>query len=357
MGDSTDDLLELNNQLIKLQEMQTNAELQKQTNKSNEKNVQATNETNMKINQDMLDYNKAMTQAAWERDDTAHQREVADLEAAGLSPLANTSGLSITNPLSAPGQIPMESFKAQAPQFDVNAMLQSIHKTRELAEIKRHNISQEELQSSSLEMEQEKVNLEFKKLDLQDRKLQADIEIQLKNQDILINQNKELIRHNKELEKNERDSNNLRKIQLSNEQFNKETERVYQEIKKACGGRDIPYKLCTTYFEYQNMLEKRLHAENALLQKYNQGTRVSSSSSEFNSKGSSSSFSVNGVAGGFSDSGSKSKAHSESGSQSNDTSENFRKEWEKLERDYPWPIADYDYTMTNTIKKAKERAK
>ena len=45
--------------------------------------VGATNYANKRNNEQMLDYNRSMTQQAWERDDKYFQRSVADAEAAG----------------------------------------------------------------------------------------------------------------------------------------------------------------------------------------------------------------------------------------------------------------------------------
>ena len=144
------------------------------TNEANANNVYETNKTNKEINQANLDYNKAMTQAQWERDDNAHQREVADLEAAGLSPLANTTGGANGSPLGAPNAIPMESFKAQAPQLDVNTLVQSALQSDQLRETKRHNLANEkykemDLENTATELKQnaEKLNLQNKELDHQ----------------------------------------------------------------------------------------------------------------------------------------------------------------------------------------------
>ena len=100
-----------------------------------------TNESNQQINQQNLDYNAALTQQSWERDDTAHQREVADLQSAGLSPLASTGGLNVSSPLSAPNPIAM-----QAPQVDVNSLVQGILGAGTLEETRRHNQVTEENQ-------------------------------------------------------------------------------------------------------------------------------------------------------------------------------------------------------------------
>lgn len=76
--------------------------------------INAINQAN--INQKNLDYAKSMTQAQWERDDTQYQRQIADAEAAGLSPLSvlgqsygNSNALSATQ---------------QAPQIDLNGLIQ-----------------------------------------------------------------------------------------------------------------------------------------------------------------------------------------------------------------------------------------
>lgn len=69
-----------------------------------------------RMNQQNIDFQKAENDITREREDTAHQREVMDLQAAGLSPLANLGGAQ-SQALSAP--------QVQAAQADANGYLQA----------------------------------------------------------------------------------------------------------------------------------------------------------------------------------------------------------------------------------------
>lgn len=180
----------------------------------NYKSQKDTNKTNMAINQQNLDYNSAMTQAQWERDDNAHQREVADLEAAGLSPLASTQGSGVSQALGAPSPIAM-----QAPQFDVNTLVNSLIQNKQLNETKRHNLVQEGYEETELLQNAEELKQKSRQLDIQDKKVEADIKYQCDLIENQANQINETIRHNKE-------SENLEKTSISSEIFFKEIQHA-----------------------------------------------------------------------------------------------------------------------------------
>lgn len=124
-----------------------NAVSQSETNK---RNIQAQED----INTENKDYAAAQTQAAWERDDTAMQRAVADAEAAGLSPLAVHGGAATTSPMSYSGQAAMVS----APQLDGTAMQQGLMQVAQLQEQKREFDIQHSEHMSQQEIEREGIS-------------------------------------------------------------------------------------------------------------------------------------------------------------------------------------------------------
>ena len=76
----------------------------------NYKNVQAQKE----INQQNLDYAKTENDITRQREDTAYQRQVVDLEASGLSPLLASGGSQVSAPV---------NYRADAPQLDLSGMI------------------------------------------------------------------------------------------------------------------------------------------------------------------------------------------------------------------------------------------
>ena len=163
-----------------------------------------------------------MTRESWERDDTAHQREVADLEAAGLSPLANTTGNQVTSPLSAPSPLGM-----QAPQIDTSAFINSVLQAQALDETKRHNIEIETHNKAEELLRGEEIKNYADQLKIQNKQVEGTIRYQA---DLIANENKQIsetIRHNK----NEED---LRKTEYVGEMY-------WKEIKQQVPG-DYSYK-------------------------------------------------------------------------------------------------------------------
>ena len=157
--------------------------------KMNEENINAQKEINAAnlrtqeaINQDNLNYAMYVTQQQWERDDNAHQREVADLKAAGLSPLASTVGSPVTSaspyhaeaahldPL--PEQIP---YYKQAPQVDVNSIIQSYLQEKELGEKVRQFDENLIRKDKELELTASNIAMRSRELDIENSKVDANL--------------------------------------------------------------------------------------------------------------------------------------------------------------------------------------
>lgn len=188
-----------------------------------------TNVTNQEINQTNLDYNAAQTQAAWERDDTAHQREVADLQAAGLSPLASTNGLSVSTPLGSPSPLAM-----QAPQLDANALVQGFANMANIEETKRHNLVTEQNRSSELQIEAERVVNEANKLELENKKVESEIKYYAKLNELEAKKIDETIRNHKKSEQLQLSEHEARMMEHESKMF-------LEEITRQTGGKEIPY--------------------------------------------------------------------------------------------------------------------
>lgn len=206
-----------------------------------------TNEQNANINQQNLDYQTHMTQQAWERDEKAHQKEVADLQAAGLSPLAATGGTNVSAPLGANAPIAM-----QAPQLDTNSLVQAVMQSAQLGETQRHNKQLEGFKDTELSQQAEQISLAHQKLEIENKKVNADIKHQIDLINLENSQLEETIRSNKSNE-------NLKKSSYI-------SERNYKEIEHQVGAH-LPYEAIYDYdyylirkkmwnLEYKNWLEK-----------------------------------------------------------------------------------------------------
>lgn len=164
-----------------------NIQMQREINAQNIQMQREVNDRNIaaqrEINQSQLDYARSMTQAQWERDDNAHQREVSDLVAAGLSPLANTAGSQVSSAASYSPQsqavaqaaraeaAQARPYYAQAPQFDVNALMESFR----LAEQVREHDDKMIREDRGLELQGEKLTLDSRNLDIKDKEVAASV--------------------------------------------------------------------------------------------------------------------------------------------------------------------------------------
>lgn len=212
-------------------------------------NVQSTNEANKEINQSVLDYNSAMTQQAWERDDRAHQREVADLQAAGLSPIANMQGLQTSNPLGAPQPIAM-----QAPQMDTNALINAFTQSSAISETQRHNKAIETQRDTELDIEAGKLDNEAQRLNIQNKDVESQIKYRVQLNQVECDKVAETIRAHKKDEE----------LRLSAQQsldLERESKRYYEEIKKQAGGDNVPYKVINDFeifYHYKKLYNLQL---------------------------------------------------------------------------------------------------
>lgn len=274
-----------------------------------------TNKMNQNINQTNLDYNKAMTEAAWNRDDNAHQREVADLEAAGLSPLAAMQGSSVSSPLGAPSPIAM-----QAPQIDMNGMLNAAIKSDELKETIRSHKANESAREKEINVSIKELELKQTQLDIQDKDVESQIRYRINVAKAEQARIDELVRHNKEEEK-------LRLSEQQLAQAKYESEKYYKEIKHQAGGDDVPYKTYTNYQDYLSARQVYLDALNAVIDDFIQHPQKSAASG---------SHGINLGAGAKGISGSIGGSNSES--QYVDISPGFKAEWYKFQHKYPVPV-------------------
>lgn len=149
----------------------------------NERNVAA----QKAINERNLEVQTALAQQQWERDDNAHQREVADLKAAGLSPLASTVGSPVTSapysPMIAPREDPLPEQKAyqmQAPQIDANMIMNSILRSKEIDENARQFDERMIREDKSLDLTAQNISLRSRELDIENSKVDAQL-LQISN--------------------------------------------------------------------------------------------------------------------------------------------------------------------------------
>lgn len=202
-----------------------------------------TNELNQNINQQNLDFQASQTQQAWERDDNAHQREVADLQKAGLSPLASTNGLSVSSPLGAASPIAM-----QAPQVDINSLINGAMSFANLEENKRHNLQTEENRNSELQIEAAKVYQEAEKLQIENKKVESEIKYYARVNELEAQKVDELIRHQKKIEEINLSEHEAHMLEIHSKMF-------LEDLEKQLGGEKIPYYEVYDVEIYSNALK------------------------------------------------------------------------------------------------------
>lgn len=291
------------------------------TNIANFLGIKNTNETNQQIHQNDNDFQAHQTQLAWERDDTAHQREVADLEAAGLSPLANTTGSQVTSPLGAASPI-----AAQAPQFSATSAINSMIQAQQIAETKRHNQVQEGLGGLEYVNQCKEIELKTKELDIENKKVNETISYNAKYLKQLADTLSETTRHNKDEEK-------LKALQYESEQY-------WKEINQQTGG------ICN-YVDYYDY-DKYEAAMKAWTNDFTKFVDNLSETSKSKSESYSSSFDGSlGINGGVSPkasigvNGAIGSGESQSGSSSENISKKQEAQMQEFYRTHPMPVFHY----------------
>lgn len=280
----------------------------------NYKSTQKTNETNKEINQSQLDFQRAQTQAQWERDDTAHQRQVADLEAAGLSPLAATNGAQSSPALGAPSMLGM-----QAPQVDFNNLVQSALQEKALNETERHNREQEGQKNIELTQNAEKIQQEAQKIEIENKQVENTFKYQSNYLKYLADQLEETNRHNKQEEY-------LKKLQAKSEEY-------YKSIQAQTHGKSN-YKVYTDIGSYEAALTKWSSKFEVFI------TNFISETSASHSESTGSSFNANAGASVTGNGGSAAFGHSGSvaGSNSYNVSQRQQAELERWYAANPMPV-------------------
>lgn len=302
----------------------------------NYSSTQETNKQNREIHKSDQDFQAAQTQAAWERDDTAHQREVADLEAAGLSPLANTTGSPVTSPLGSASPIAM-----QAPQVDVNSIINSMLQNKKLDEDKRHNLKIEEYRADEIEQEWKNLELEADKIELDNEKLQEEFRHNTALETLGVKNYNELIRHNQEEE-------SLRQQEINIKEYNEKQAALIEEMNRVTQGRQIEPHWCDSLADLQEYEEQRLQARKELYAELGKYSKSASAESHSENKTVSAGGNINifqGYGGGLQ--GSNGSGFSDSSYNSEDFGKIQEEKIREFDEKYPPAMLDEDKAKRN----------
>lgn len=298
-----------------------------------------TNNLNYQIHKEDNEFQAAQTQAAWERDDTAHQREVADLEKAGLSPLANTTGSPVTSPLGSNSPIAM-----QAPQLDINSVINSAIQNKKLDEDKRHNLKIEEYRADEISQKWRELNIKADEIFLNNEKLNEEFRHNSKLEQIAADNYNELVRHNKEEE-------NLRQQEQNIKEYNEKQKALIEEMNRVTSGKPITPHWCDSVEDLQAYEEERLAAREVLYAELGKYSKNASAESHSENSSTGGSIGVNIFQG---NGGNGSLQHASGSSDSSYSSEDFGKIQEEKIREfdekYPPAMLDEDKSKRNLYK-------
>lgn len=277
-----------------------------------------TNKKNQQINQQNLDYQTHMTQQQWERDDNAHQREVADLKAAGLSPLASVGGANTSQALGAPNPIAM-----QAPQIDTNQLVNSLLENKALNETVRHNKVEEGVKGLELSQKTEEIKQKARELEIENKRVQATIKY---NSDYISYLNDQL----EEVQRSNNAQEALKGLQIKSEEY-------FKSIQQQTGGK-IPYKEYTDEAEYEAALTAWSTEFETFINTFISETSQSVSSSYSKNTSAGGNVGAQVLGSGFDSGANYTSGESSSGSNSFNVSQKQAAELERFYKTHPMPV-------------------
>lgn len=277
-----------------------------------------TNKKNQQINQQNLDYQTKMTQQQWERDDNAHQREVADLKAAGLSPLASVGGANTSQALGAPNPIAM-----QAPQIDTNQLVNSLLENKALNETERHNKVEEGVKGLELAQHAEEIKQKSREISIENKRVESTIKY---NADYIAYLNDQL----EEVQRSNQSNESLKGLQIKSEEY-------FKSIQQQTGGK-IPYKEYFDETEYEAALTAWANKFQSFIDEFISETSQSTSSSYSKNTSANGELNAQVLGSGFGSGAGYTSGESSSGSNSFNVSQRQAAELERFYKANPMPV-------------------